>query len=94
GAPSAIIPVLLGGMRKSRLIARQTLRNGGLINLVEYPAVSRRNSRFRLQVMASHTTSQLDRFLAIIQQAREESELLQDVAPVVPAGRAMSNGRV
>lgn len=94
GAPSAIIPVLLGGMRKSRLIARQTLRNGGLINLVEYPAVSRRNSRFRLQVMASHTTSQLDRFLAIIQQAREESELLQDVAPVVPAGRAKSNGRV
>ena len=70
GAPSAIIPVLLGGMKRSRLITRETLQGGGLVNLVEYPAVSRRNSRFRLQVMASHTYDQLDRFMEILIQAR------------------------
>ena len=71
GAPSAIVPVLLGDMEKSRLIARETLQNGGLINLVEYPAVSRKNSRFRLQIMASHTFEQIDQFMSILMQSRQ-----------------------
>lgn len=70
GDPSAIVPVQLGDMKRSRLIARDTLQNGGLVNLVEYPAVSRKNSRVRLQVMASHTTEQLDRFVGILDSAR------------------------
>lgn len=71
GDPSAIVPVLLGDMKNSRLIVRKSLEMGGLVNLVEYPAVRRNNSRVRLQVMASHTAEQLDRFTKILVKARD-----------------------
>ena len=89
GAPSAIIPVLLGDMTQSRLITRQTLQNGGLVNLVEYPAVSRKNSRFRLQVMASHTTEQLDRFMDILLQAQREIVTPTEVQPAFESALPM-----
>ncbi|MEM7112110.1 MAG: aminotransferase class I/II-fold pyridoxal phosphate-dependent enzyme [Chloroflexota bacterium] len=71
GNPSAIVPVQLGNMKRSRMIVSEVLQRGGLVNLVEYPAVSRTNSRVRLQVMASHTTEQLDRFVDILVAARQ-----------------------
>ena len=71
GDPSAIVPVMLGDMKNSRLIVSKSLELGGLVNLVEYPAVRRNNSRVRLQVMASHTTQQLDRFTNILVEARD-----------------------
>ena len=76
GNPSAIVPVLLGDVKKSRLITHHTMENDAIINLVEYPAVSRKNSRFRLQVMASHTNTQLKQFVSILDQARTTSEQL------------------
>lgn len=70
GDPSAIVPVRLGDMRSSRIVVREATNSGALVNLVEYPAVSRNSSRLRLQVMASHTTTQLDRVVAILAAAR------------------------
>lgn len=71
GAPSAIVPVLLGGVMESRLITKNTIENGGLVNLVEYPAVSKNSTRFRLQLMSSHSNDQLDTFVKILLCARD-----------------------
>jgi 7-keto-8-aminopelargonate synthetase-like enzyme len=54
GAPSPIVPVLIGRDDVARTAAKLASDAGVLTNLVEYPAVSRNSARFRLQVMSSH----------------------------------------
>jgi glycine C-acetyltransferase len=71
GQPSAIIPVVLGESALSRVMTRNALQAGGIVNLVEFPAVSRNTCRWRIQVMADHTAAQIDRFLDIATAARE-----------------------
>jgi len=60
GDPSPIVPVRVGGEALGRFVARQLPVHGCIANLVEYPAVARGDSRFRLQVMATHTRSDID----------------------------------
>jgi glycine C-acetyltransferase len=60
GQPSAIVPVVLGGMARSRLAARFVVEEGVLVNLVEHPAVARNTSRLRLQLMATHEAAHVD----------------------------------
>ncbi|MGV7212202.1 aminotransferase class I/II-fold pyridoxal phosphate-dependent enzyme [Bradyrhizobium sp. UFLA05-112] len=55
GAPSPIVPVVVGDEAQARLTARHLGERGLAANLVEYPAVARGAARFRLQVMADHT---------------------------------------
>ena len=74
GRDSAIVPVILGDNRISRLTTRNTLRNGGIVNLIEYPAVSRNTCRWRLQVMAAHTHDQLQSFVDIATDARAAAQ--------------------
>ena len=71
GQPSAIVPVRLGAVAHARLMTRAALGAGALVNLVEHPAVSRQNSRWRLQVMADHSDAQVDRMVAVAVEARE-----------------------
>jgi glycine C-acetyltransferase len=70
GAPSPIIPTMLGECGLSRLVCSSALDGGALVNLVEFPAVSRNTSRLRVQVMADHTQDDLDEFVGILSQAR------------------------
>lgn len=70
GEPSAIVPVVLGSNALSRLITRHALSHGAVVNLVEYPAVSRNTCRWRIQVMADHTAEQIDSFIQIAVDAR------------------------
>lgn len=74
GQPSAIVPVILGSSGLSRLATKHCLRLGGIVNLVEYPAVSKNTCRWRLQVMADHTFEQLDKFVEIAIKARSLAE--------------------
>jgi glycine C-acetyltransferase len=60
GEPSPIVPIRVGGEALGRLVARQLPHMGGVANLVEYPAVHRGDSRFRFQVMATHTRDDID----------------------------------
>ncbi|MBA3594451.1 MAG: aminotransferase class I/II-fold pyridoxal phosphate-dependent enzyme [Polaromonas sp.] len=69
GAPSPIVPTMLGDSALSRLVCGETLRAGALVNLVEYPAVSRNTSRLRLQVMADHSEADIDEFCTILTAA-------------------------
>ena len=54
GAPSPIVPVMIGRDDIARTAAKLAGDAGVLANLVEYPAVSRNTARFRMQVMAAH----------------------------------------
>lgn len=73
GQPSAIVPVILGDSAASRLTTRYALASGGIVNLVEYPAVSRNTCRWRLQVMADHKPGDIERFVRIAVGAREQA---------------------
>lgn len=73
GHPSAIVPTVLGDTGIARRMTCAALNGGALVNLIEHPAVSRRNSRWRLQVMADHSPSQIDRLIDIAVAARERA---------------------
>lgn len=74
GEPSAIVPVVLGVNSVSRLATKYALEHGGVVNLIEYPAVARGTSRWRLQVMAEHTNEQICEFVEIAVDAREYAD--------------------
>jgi len=59
GIPSAIVPVLIGREAVARMASRFVDRSGTSTNLVEFPAVGLGAARFRCQLMATHTDSQL-----------------------------------
>jgi 7-keto-8-aminopelargonate synthetase-like enzyme len=59
GEPSPIVCVKMGTEGLARLVSRQLHANGLVANLVEYPAVAKGQARFRLQVMANHTESDI-----------------------------------
>lgn len=77
GQPSAIVPVVMGGVARSRLTARFMVEHGVLVNLVEHPAVARNASRLRLQLMANHEHAHLDDCVAAVVRsvARADAEL-------------------
>ncbi|MCE3269166.1 MAG: hypothetical protein K0R49_1418, partial [Burkholderiales bacterium] len=74
GEPSAIVPVKLGSSSLARFITKYTLEAGALVNLVEYPAVAKDSSRWRLQVMSDHTTEQIDELIEILVEAKRKAE--------------------
>lgn len=71
GQKSAIVPVILGDNSVSRRITRDVLGSGGIVNLIEYPAVSRNTCRWRLQIMAKHTNEQIAGFVKLAALARD-----------------------
>jgi glycine C-acetyltransferase len=56
GDPSAIVCVKMGHESLARLTSRRLPAIGLLANLVEFPAVPKGKARFRLQVMANHSS--------------------------------------
>ena len=72
GDPSPIVPVGVGSEGLGRLVARAFSANGGLANLVEYPAVPRGHSRFRFQVMAGHSALDIEQAVALLAAAMEQ----------------------
>jgi glycine C-acetyltransferase len=83
GRPSAVVPVVVGDVARGRLLSKYALRRGAIVNLVEYPAVSAKSSRLRLQVMADHSLADIEAFLEILGHAETDSNL--ELASLVPA---------
>ncbi|MET3924311.1 aminotransferase class I/II-fold pyridoxal phosphate-dependent enzyme [Devosia sp. 2618] len=75
GNPSPIVPVRLGVEAVGRFASRNLMDLGGIANLVEYPAVPQGGSRFRFQVMASHTHEDIDQVVDILARAMREADL-------------------
>lgn len=75
GKPSAVVPMLIGDVLLARLMTRYAVELGGIVNLVEHPAVARNACRWRLQVMAEHSDAQIDAMIEIAAKAREMAEM-------------------
>lgn len=60
---SAVIPVKVGDIFKTLETGRLLLKCGVYTNPIMYPAVSRKNARIRMNVMATHTREHLDKVL-------------------------------
>ncbi len=69
GIPSPIIPVVVGAEQVAAVAAKIVAERGVLVNLVEYPAVSLGQARFRMQAMASHTIEQAQQAASTVSQA-------------------------
>jgi glycine C-acetyltransferase len=76
GLPSSIVPAVLGESPLSRTMTKYAIEHGGIVNLVEYPAVSKNQCRWRLQIMADHTADQIDGFVEIAVEARTRASAL------------------
>ena len=60
GAPSPIVPVLIGREDHARIAASLLPGQGVITNLAEYPAVPQDQARLRMQVMARHTETEIE----------------------------------
>jgi len=60
---SAIVPVKIGDMALTGEVSRHLLRAGVYANPIMYPAVSKKDSRIRMSLMATHTPEQIDKVL-------------------------------
>lgn len=69
GIPSAIIPVLIGSEKVSRLVGKMLFDQSVFVNQVEFPGVPVGASRLRLQLMANHNMQQLKRAAPVIGNA-------------------------
>jgi len=79
GKPGPVVPAFLGPEGVGRITAALCFEAGLFANLVEFPAVAVDASRFRMQVMASHTNAQAERAAHIIADAyRFAKELFAD----------------
>jgi glycine C-acetyltransferase len=106
GRPSAVVPVIVGDVAYGRILTKHALKRGAIVNLVEYPAVSPKSSRLRLQVMADHTPDDLEEFVSILRAAEVDARheydsfapppLLDDEAPtesaIVPKAPRLPTG--
>ena len=77
GQPSNVVPVSVGDETVAKYMSGLLEKKGLLSNMVEFPAVPRGKSRFRFQVMSTHTPRQIDDaveiFCASLEVAREMS---------------------
>jgi glycine C-acetyltransferase len=78
GDPSNVVPVMAGDETLAKWTGRLLEENGLLANLVEFPAVARGKSRFRFQVMASHTAPQVDRAIGIFESCLGEARRIAE----------------
>lgn len=72
---SAIIPVKIGDVEKNSLVGKILLENGIYTNPIMYPAVSLKDSRIRMSIMATHTIEQLDKVLNIFEYINKKVKI-------------------
>lgn len=66
---SAVVPVIVGDEKKLEIMNSVLMEHGVFVVPIVYPAVSKNNCRFRFTVMATHTQSDLDLVLNILEMA-------------------------
>lgn len=74
GEPSAIVSAKVGDEALARLVSQRLPSLGVVANLVEFPAVAKGSARFRLQVMANHTKSDIDQLIGRLYSALDEAQ--------------------
>lgn len=90
GQPSAIVPVIMRDEGLARFVASRLPALGVVANLVEYPAVAKGAARFRFQVMAKHTTENIDDVVTRLRLAYDAAQLdYRPYSPVADQGNAI-----
>lgn len=84
GAPSAIVPVLVGSEGLARMVCQKLPPLGIIVNLVEYPAVAKGNARVRLQVMPQHSPQNIDDLIDGLRLATDAASLAHRHLTTVP----------
>lgn len=74
---SAVIPVKVGDIPKTLEAGRLLLKLGVYTNPIMYPAVAKKNSRIRLNIMAGHTKEQLSKVLNAFAEVDHELNISQ-----------------
>lgn len=87
GAPSPIVPVLIGSESKSRLAGRASFEAGLLATCLEFPVVPRGSARYRLSLSPLFTHDELDGALDIIRASLNTADRLLHT-PAAHAGAA------
>ncbi|WP_410880639.1 aminotransferase class I/II-fold pyridoxal phosphate-dependent enzyme [Myroides sp. DW712] len=72
---SAIIPVKIGDVYKNSQAGKLLLENGVYTNPIMYPAVSLKDSRIRMSLMATHTKEHLDKALNVFEYISSKLQL-------------------
>ena len=78
GRPTNVVPVIVGDETLAKWTSRFLEGSGLLANLVEFPAVPKGTARFRFQVMATHTSDQIDDAVTIFCEASEAAREMTD----------------
>lgn len=73
---SAIFPIMIRNEEKTKNIGRELFKNGIYANPILYPAVSRKQTRIRMSVLATHSYQMLDETLNILEYAMKKQQLL------------------
>lgn len=92
GEPSAIVPAMMRSESLARLVARRLPSLGVLANMVEFPAVAKNSSRFRLQVMAKHSKQNIDQAVSRLRMAYDEAQDELRSYPELAAKLAVASG--
>lgn len=72
---SAIIPVKIGDIQKNCEAGKLLLENGIYTNPIMYPAVSMKDARIRMSLMATHTREQLDKALNVFEYINKKLDI-------------------
>jgi glycine C-acetyltransferase len=78
GNPSAIVSAKIGDEAWARLLSARLPALGIVANLVEFPAVAKGSARFRFQVMAKHTSTDIDTLVSRLETAVAETKPAYD----------------
>lgn len=72
---SAIVPVKIGNIQKNCEAGKLLLENGIYTNPIMYPAVSMKDSRIRMSLMATHTKEHLDKALNVFEYVNKKLDI-------------------
>lgn len=77
---SAIIPVKIGDVYKNSLVGKLLLENGIYTNPIMYPAVSLKDSRIRMSLLATHEKEHLDKALNIFEYINKKLQIAKNIS--------------
>jgi 7-keto-8-aminopelargonate synthetase-like enzyme len=97
GNPSAIVSAKVGDEALARMVSERLPALGVVANLVEFPAVAKGGARFRLQVMAKHSQSDIDNLVerlgTALQAAKPDYFLYRELLKPAQAQRQLEQKR-
>ncbi len=73
---SAIFPIMIRDEEKTKNIGRLLFKNGIYANPILYPTVSRKQTRIRMSLLATHTHEMLDKTLNILEYVMKNEKVL------------------